>query len=842
MSPAGKNTTLTGPVAAEDCEQAGRLSPTAGLRILERTWLQGVSLDQVCELAAKVSHSDSELAVSLRKNLDHLAEQYQAFERLRQQVRQVVQTAERVSLAAVRARSAISTCAGAGQTARDSASGAHGLLLQAGQGLRQLGTQIAELGAGTRGLDDAATVMSGIAQHTNLLALNASIESARAGSAGLGFAEVTAKITSLSTAAEQASKKVDELVRELAKLERSASRRTVETAGVIDKGAQSVAGMAEAVGLLTASVSDELDAVDRVLQEANDGLQGARGMTDSIDAMCGRVRTVIQTVYRGIYLVREQHAILETLTAQSGQMKRFNNSLHTVIGASVETGSRDFDVYRVQLSGPPVTLDPARVRDRISAQVACNIFSGLVEMGEDLSVMPSLALSWRLSEDGMTWRFLLKPGARFHNGREIVAADVKYSLERVMHPSIGSPHSWMFGMIQGAGSFMRGESSEVVGIRVEGSHRLSIDLEYPYYPFLASLAHLAASVVPREEVSRLGTLFSRTPVGSGPFKHAVNPPEGGVRLHAFEQYFEGRPFIDVLEYGVCESHQDRLRAFKAEETAFIELTGTASIEIVADRTMAERLVQRPELGVVYCGFNMQRSGPVQNRSFRRALSLAIDRREIVQQVFQGQAQPADGPIPPGMLGYSADSPEFLRDLTVARRLLAEAGFPEGFDGTLVICAPRGDDSLIALAGFLAGRFQQIGVTATVREVPWEQFHESESLAACDLFVTDSVAETGDPDEYLRSLFYSQGGSKNLGHFSDRAVDELLDTGQMVRAPEKREQIYARVGEFVVQEAAGIFLVHRLQAALVQECVGGSVLSPIGPVPLKRVWMRMRRKG
>lgn len=839
MSPDSKNTAVNEPLVSGDGEPAGRLSPAAGLRILERTWLQGISLDQISELAAQMSHSGGELAASLGMNIDQLSEQQKGFEHLHRQVRQVAQAAERVALAAVQARSVISTCAGAGQTALTSASEAQGLLVQTGQGLYELGTRIAGLGTETRGLDEAVTVLSGIAQHTNLLALNASIESARVGDAGLGFTEVTAKISALSAAAELASKKVDELARELAKLERSASRKTIETAGVIERGAKTVAETAKAVGLLSSSIGTELAAVNQVLREADGGLQGARSMIDEIDAACGQLNTVLHIIHRGMYLVQEQQAMMDALTAQSNQMKHFSNSLRDTITISVETGSRDFDVYRVQLSSPPVTLDPARVKDRISAQVARNIFAGLVEIGEDLAVMPSLALSWRLSEDGLTWSFLLKPGARFHNDREIVAADVKYSLERVMHPSIGSPHSWMFKMIQGAGSFVRGESNEIAGIRVEDARRLSITLEYPYYPFLANLGHLAASVVPREEISRLGTLFGRTPVGSGPFKHAVNLPEGGVILHAFEDFFEGRPFIDVLRYDVCESLQERIRAFKAEETAFAELPGSTAAGLLADRVLAERLVQAPEMGVVYCGFNMRCAGPLQNRSFRRALNLAVDRRQIVEQVFQGRAQSAKGPIPPGMPGYSAGAPESLPNLSEARQLLAEAGFPDGFHGSLLVGVPHGDDTLIALAHFLAGQFQQIGVAVTVNEVPRERIEEEEELD-CDLFVTGIVAETGDPDEYLRSLFHSQG-SANPGRFSDEAVDELLDSGQLIRIPEKREQIYAQLAEFIAQEVPGIFLVHRLQSALVQDYVGGRALCPIGPVPLKRVWMRMHRE-
>ena len=188
--------------------------------------------------------------------------------------------------------------------------------------------------------------------------------------------------------------------------------------------------------------------------------------------------------------------------------------------------------YRKPLLNEPPTLDPALTTDVYASAIIQQLFDGLVQFDAQLNVVPSIAKSWQASYDGLMWTFHLRPGVKFHHGRDVKAEDFVYSFTRILAPETRSPHFGLFERIQGAKQFRAGEIDHVTGLHAPDDRTLQITLSQPYAPFITVLGMAQAQVVPREEVQRLGEHFGRQPVGTGPFRFGQWKPGQEIILHA----------------------------------------------------------------------------------------------------------------------------------------------------------------------------------------------------------------------------------------------------------------------------------------------------------------------
>ncbi|MEI6127565.1 MAG: ABC transporter substrate-binding protein, partial [Pseudomonadota bacterium] len=177
------------------------------------------------------------------------------------------------------------------------------------------------------------------------------------------------------------------------------------------------------------------------------------------------------------------------------------------IGCSIKSSEKISNSLYVRLKRNPTTLDPALIVDLDGARIAAKIYSGLVNFDENLAPAPDIAASWTISSDGLTYIFTLRKGIRFFNGREISAADVVYSFERVLDPHTRSPRTWVLSRIKGARQFLAGEAPQVTGLQVRGPYELAITLEEPFAPFINFLGLTTAYIVLREEVEKWGADF-----------------------------------------------------------------------------------------------------------------------------------------------------------------------------------------------------------------------------------------------------------------------------------------------------------------------------------------------
>lgn len=367
-------------------------------------------------------------------------------------------------------------------------------------------------------------------------------------------------------------------------------------------------------------------------------------------------------------------------------MKRLSFALLLTFGLLAPLGSAQQDggtmvvTYKDDIS----TLDPAIGYDWQNWSIIKSMFDGLMDYEPGTTTLrPHLATSYDISEDGTTYTFKLRTGVLFHNGREMTAEDVKYSLERTLSPATRSPGQGFFLGIEGAQAFVDGGAVAVSGITVVDPATVEITLTEPNASFLHLMAINFSFVVPREEVERYGEDFGRNPVGTGAFKFGQWQLGQRLTLERNPDYFlEGLPHLDGITFEIgVEPTVALLRLQRGEVDILGDGIPPAQfVTITGDPANEALIASGPQLQTGYLTLNGNLE-PFDNVKVRQAVNMAINKDRIVQ-VINGRATPANQPLPPLMPGYAEDYEGYAYDPEGAKALLAEAGFEGGFSTQL----------------------------------------------------------------------------------------------------------------------------------------------------------------
>ena len=330
------------------------------------------------------------------------------------------------------------------------------------------------------------------------------------------------------------------------------------------------------------------------------------------------------------------------------------------------------------------TLDPAIGYDWQNWSMIKSLFDGLMDYEPGTTnLTPDLAESYTVSDDGMTYTFKIRKGVKFHNGRELVAGDIKYSIERAVNPETQSPGGGFFWSIDGYDAMASGGASELSGITTPDDHTVVIKLSQPDATFLHVVAINFSFAVPKEEVEKYGQDFGTNPVGTGAYK--LKEWSLGQRV-VFEKnidYFKpGVPNLDSIEFQVgLEPSVALLKLQKGEVDILGDGIPPANyLDVVNDPANKDLIVIGDQLHTGYLSINVN-VAPFDNVKVRQALNMAINKDRIVQ-IVNGRAVPANQPLPPAMPGYDNNYSGYSYDPAGAKKLLAEAGFADGFSTEL----------------------------------------------------------------------------------------------------------------------------------------------------------------
>ena len=499
---------------------------------------------------------------------------------------------------------------------------------------------------------------------------------------------------------------------------------------------------------------------------------------------------------------------------------------------------RQGGTFQMVLEGPSC-LEPACVDSVYDALPVGQIFDGLVALDAGLNVVPRLADTWTISRDGRTYTIHLRNGVTFHDGSPLTAADVVFSIERLLDPkrerrSIADSY---LEVVKGAGAFMKGRAKHVTGVVALDPSRIEISLDRPYLSFLEVLAMDDLRIVPKSVVTARGEkAFRKAPLGTGPFKLASWTAEE-LHLVANESYFAGRPHLDeVVIHFPAPGERDQGNArFLRGETQIVEPTSDSLPVLAKDPTV--ELHRYQELSLSFLGIQTGMP-PWENARVRKAIAQAIDRKAL-QQLSAATRREALGILPPGLPGYSPSLKAPAYDPDAAKGLLAEAGYPGGKGlPPLRFYTAQTQSSAVAKSNEkLRDDLAKVGIRLEIHEVPWARLIEIIEDNAAPAFQLGWIADLPDPDAFLRTLF-EPGGSANYFNFLDPDTAKALEKGASETNPIERARVYRELERSILDKAPLIPLFHSMGMIASRREVHGLTPGPMGiaSLDLETVWL------
>jgi peptide/nickel transport system substrate-binding protein len=384
------------------------------------------------------------------------------------------------------------------------------------------------------------------------------------------------------------------------------------------------------------------------------------------------------------------------------------------LGAAAETakqGGSMIVTYKDDVS----TLDPAIGYDWQNWSMIKSLFDGLMDYEPGTTnLRTEIAQDYTIAEDGKTFTFTLRKGVKFHNGRELTADDVKYSIERVVNPATQSPGAGFFGSIAGFEEASAGKADHLSGITVVDPYTIKFELSRPDATFLHVLALNFAHVVPKEEVEKYGADFGKHPVGSGAFKLAEWTLGQRIVFERFKDYYN--PELPKLDQITFEVGQEPVVALLRLQNGEIDIPGDGIppakfIEVTKDPKFKDLIIQGGQLHTGYVTMNVKIK-PFDDVKVRQAVNMAINKDRIVR-IINGRALPANQPLPRSMPGYAEDYKGYPYDPEKAKALLAEAGLADGFE-TELFAANTDPQPRIAQA--IQQDLAAIGIKASIKSL------------------------------------------------------------------------------------------------------------------------------
>jgi peptide/nickel transport system substrate-binding protein len=501
--------------------------------------------------------------------------------------------------------------------------------------------------------------------------------------------------------------------------------------------------------------------------------------------------------------------------------------LYLFLVLTVACGQQQSKTLVFGRGGDSVGLDPALETDGESFKVCDNIYETLVTFKpENTEVVPGLAESWTVSGDRKTYTFKLRKGVKFHDGTEFQANDVVFSLARQFkadHP---------YHNVEGAYQYWNSMSmSEIVNdVRSIDDYTVAIDLKRPNAPFLSNLAMNFCAIVSPEAVEKHGTDYPRHPVGTGPFRFVQWIKDDRVVLERNGDYWGPKPELERLIFKSIPENMARLIALRKGEIDGMDNLVPDFIADIQEQSDLE-LLSQPGMNVGYLAMNMDRP-PFDNQAVRRAINHAINKKSLVDNMYQGLALPAVNPIPPTLWSYHHGINGYDYNPERSRELLKEAGFPDGFQTTLwAMPVPRPYmPQPLKIAQAIQADLEAVGVRAEIKSFEWGTYLDKVSRGQHDMALLGWTGDNGDPDNFLYMLLDKSATvhpANNIAFYRSEELHEILIQAQNEVDIDIRTDLYKQAQEVVNRDAPWVPLVHAAQTAAFRKRVTGFKLHPTG---------------
>jgi len=446
------------------------------------------------------------------------------------------------------------------------------------------------------------------------------------------------------------------------------------------------------------------------------------------------------------------------------------------------------------------TLDPAIGYDWKNWSMIKSLFDGLLDYKPGTTeIVPDLAESFDVSADGLTYTFKLRHGVKFQNGREMKAADVKYSLERTCNPKTQSPGASYYASLKGYDDVAAGKATELSGVTTPDDYTVKIELSHPDATMLHLMALNFSYVVPKEEVDKYGADFGHHPVGTGAFKMTEWTPGQKIVFERNKDYYKaGIPYLDKVTF---ELGQDPVVALTRMQKGEIDIPGDGIppakfVEVTKDASLKDQIIAADQLQTGYVAMNVNIK-PFDNVLVRQAVNMAINKARIIK-LINGRATVANQPLPPAMPGYEKDYQGYKYDVAGAKAKLKEAGFADGFETDLYV---MNTDPQPRIAQAIQADLKAIGIKANIKSQDMGTVIAAGGKKDGAPMIWSGgmawIADFPDPSNFYTAILGCGGavdGGWNWSWYCNKALDDRAAKANAITDPAKQAERNAEWGK------------------------------------------------
>jgi peptide/nickel transport system substrate-binding protein len=462
----------------------------------------------------------------------------------------------------------------------------------------------------------------------------------------------------------------------------------------------------------------------------------------------------------------------------------------------------------------PTNLDPRIGTDAVSERLDGLIFSSLVELDAERIPRGDLAENWE-TPDPVTYVFHLRSSVKFHDGRPLTSADVKYTFDSILDRTVISPK--------------RGSLALIRSIDAPDAGTVIFHLQEPDAGFLWEIARPEIGIVPAGS----GADFSTQLTGTGPFRFVSAEQDDNVLIERNDGYFGGAPKISRVRFRVVP--EAIVRALELRKgSADVEVNSlTPDMIPVLRRQPTVDVTDAPGTNYQYIAFNLDDSA-LAKREVRQALAYATNREEIIQYLYRGQAHTADGPLPKSSWAYEPGIRRYEYDPQQAERLLDTAGFPRqsaagGMRVKLTLKTTTEESSRL-LAAVLQEQWRKIGVDLDVRPLEFATLFSDMARGSFEIFTLRWIGANNDPDTFFDYIFDSRKippAGANRGHYRNPRIDALLDQARAEGDREKRREVFSKIQKIIAEDLPYVSLWFMDNVSVHRKRISGVELSPTG---------------
>ncbi len=482
-------------------------------------------------------------------------------------------------------------------------------------------------------------------------------------------------------------------------------------------------------------------------------------------------------------------------------------------------------------------FDPAIGYDWQNWSMIKSLFDGLMDYKPGTTeLMPDLAESYTISADSLTYTFKLRKGVKFHNGRELVASDIKYSIERSVDPVTQSPGQGFFWQIKGFDEMAAGDAKELSGIATPDDYTVVIQLSQPDATFLHIMAINFAFAVPREEVAKYGQDFGRNPVGTGAYKMTEWALGQYVIFERNVDYFrEGSPFLDKITFEVGQDPSVSLLRLKRGEVDVLgdPIPSANFVEEKNDPANKGLIIEGGLLHTGYITLNVT-TPPFDNKLVRQAVNMAINKDRVLR-IVNNRGVAANQPLPPAMPGYDPNYKGYPFDPEKAKQLLAEAGFPDGFETELYTMNTDPNPRI-------AQSFQQdlaaIGIRAEIKSLAQATVIDAGGQGTAPMLWSGGmawIADYPDPSNFYGPILGCGGAVPGGWNWAKYCNEEIEARAAKADGMASDDQAAARIDAWrqifidIMEEAPWVPVLNEVRFAMHSARIGGKDIFFADPI-------------